>query len=75
MHTATVTPALDALMRQATKRSRFWLLDAVVNMRNGNPDEISEAADDFVSENGKGSTGLANAILVELGEEPIFATR
>lgn len=58
---------LHELQELATKRSRYWISDAVANS-----DDISEAADDFVVENGKGSTVIVNAMLVELGHEPIF---
>lgn len=68
-----ITPALDELLQQATKRSRYWLLDAVANKRDDAGDSISEAADDFVSENGAGSHSLANQILEMMGEEPVFS--
>lgn len=64
---------LEYLMSLASPFSRHWIQDAVENKRQNGFDDISEACDDFVSHNGKGSHTLANAILVELGEEPIFS--
>lgn len=67
-----ISKLTDSLTQQATKRSRYWLLDAVANKRDNAGDDLSEAADDFVRENGKGSWALANAILESLGEDPLF---
>lgn len=66
------TPSLEALLSQATKRSRYWITDAVENEWNGVGGDLDEAAYEFLTENGKESKYLVNAILAELGEPPIF---
>ena len=63
---------LDDLLSQASKHSRHWITDAVADKRSGAGDNLSEAADDFVVENGRWSKYLVNEILDELGEDPIF---
>ncbi len=68
----TISPKLETLLNQASRRSKFWLVDAVADKRENDYDGISEAADDFARENGKGGANLANAILRELGEAEIF---
>lgn len=64
---------VEELLAFASKRSRYWITDAVANKRSGAGDDISEAADNFVSENGKDSKHIVNRVLVLLGEEPVFA--
>lgn len=71
---------LKALCAQATKRSQYWISDAVANIESGasHEAELDDACDDFFRENQKhigkrAAMILANDMLAILGKPAFFA--